>query len=107
MSELCRCERCARIVAREKSTLVRKALYGAMWIALFPYAMFLFFGGPIAFAMFPLVTAMGLGISAGFGEWAFPHPVCPYCRATLERAPVVHEIAQQPIPAGGRILAVR
>ena len=89
MAELCRCQRCARIVTRNKGSFLRKVAFVSMYGATLPYAWMLFVAGPGVVGVLPIVIAMGLGINAGFSDWAFPSPRCVHCRASLEHAPVV------------------
>lgn len=60
-----------------------------MFTLTLPYAWLLFVAGPGVVGVLPIVIAMGCGISAGFGDWAFPVPDCPHCGAYTEWAPRV------------------
>lgn len=91
MGELCRCERCSRVVERTRASALRKVVVVAAFVTTLPYAWLLFVAGPGVVGVLPIVMAMGFGITSGLGQWASPMPRCPHCRASLEEAPRVSE----------------
>ncbi|MFO0612490.1 MAG: hypothetical protein U0414_07875 [Polyangiaceae bacterium] len=60
-----------------------------MFAATLPVGWLLFVAGPGIVGVLPIVMAIGLSISAGFHDWAFPVPDCPHCGAYTEWAPRV------------------
>lgn len=91
MAAFCRCERCAAICRRDRGGWHRKLIFFSLFAFTLPFAWLLFVAGPGVVGVLPIVIAIGLGISAGLGDWAFRDPRCPTCHATLEWAPQVDD----------------
>ena len=87
MSKHCRCERCSSVVVRSRGPIHRKIIYFALYGLTLPYAWLLFVAGPGVVGVLPIVLGIGLGISGGLSDWAFPDPNCSRCGAALEWAP--------------------